>query len=275
MKKLIPTLEALVSGANRIVCGFLVVTAILFLAVTSAPARAQSGGFNSFDFDVPPGKSRIQPSTEVPYRSKPPAEVVRFELQAGDCRPVDCDSDRERMQLLENTPSIQAGDEGWYRFSVYLPQDTPNVDPTNLMLAEFKSMGSGQPSLLYEVRGARLIATLSNPEIVQTDRMHPVKPIMIKTISNNILGRWLDVVTHARWSRKADGLIEVYVDGSKVVEHRGPNIDEQATTQGFRYGLYRSFISRYQKIHHVTSLPTQVAYFSNVRKGGSRAEVGN
>ena len=41
----------------------------------------------------------------------------------------------------------------------------------------------------------------------------------------------------------------------------------------FKYGIYRSFISRYKKMKKTNALPTQVVYYDEIRRGNSIEEV--
>jgi hypothetical protein len=78
-------------------------------------------------------------------------------------------------------------------------------------------------------------------------------------------GRWTDVMIHLH-SRES-GLLEIYLDGER-----------KATSTGFirfrpqyyyvKYGLYRSFVSL-----HGGPMPTQLAFYDEVRIGNNRTSV--
>jgi hypothetical protein len=81
-------------------------------------------------------------------------------------------------------------------------------------------------------------------------------------------GRWHDIMVHARWSRDDDGLFDVFVNGDRRYQHEGPTMTADAVC--FKFGVYRSFISRNRGVAAAT---TQVAYYDAVRHGRTRADV--
>ena len=87
----------------------------------------------------------------------------------------------------------------------------------------------------------------------------------------DLRGRWHRIEVHARWSRDADGFMRVWVDGEAKVDHAGPTMD--AETVYFKYGVYRSFLSRYTTARNADAVPTQIAYYANVRRAATRAEL--
>jgi hypothetical protein len=58
----------------------------------------------------------------------------------------------------------------------------------------------------------------------------------------------------------------VWVNGQLKADIKGPNTIN-TTPVYFKYGIYRSFVSRVQ------NRPTQVLYFDEVRKGPTRESV--
>ena len=64
------------------------------------------------------------------------------------------------------------------------------------------------------------------------------------------------------------GFLKVYVNGGLKVAHKGRTMTTDMIY--FRYGVYRSFISRYRSNGADEIIPTQAAYFANVMKAEAR-----
>ena len=80
--------------------------------------------------------------------------------------------------------------------------------------------------------------------------------------------RWIDVVIHARWSATEQGFIHVFIDGQSKRYLSGPNMDG-ATRVYFDFGIYNAFVSEC----NCDTMPTQIVYFDDVRRGSTRGEV--
>ena len=61
--------------------------------------------------------------------------------------------------------------------------------------------------------------------------------------------------------------MDAWVNGEKKVEVARSSINFKPDTIYFKYGIYRSFVSRYKNIHG--SMPTQIAYYDEVRRGNT------
>jgi hypothetical protein len=234
----------------------------LVLAMWTSAALAQSG-LGSFDYI---GRRENRPAVQSGFTHPNGAEVTCFSLPGRSCSGVDCQTDRERAQLIQSTPDNLAGEAYRYAFSFYLPSDFADVRPANLMLWEVKPPGTGKPSAVIEIIDGHLQFSLSNPGVTQADVMNPERPTIIQRLGAIPRGRWTEISIDVRWSRGADGLLRVHHNGRRVVEHRGPNIDANSARQQVMYGLYRSFISRYLTAQGAAQTPLQQACFANVSR---------
>ena len=65
-------------------------------------------------------------------------------------------------------------------------------------------------------------------------------PTLTKTLSNmkSILSRYL---VHVKWSNQNDGILEIWKDGEKVVDQKGPNTFNDAKGPYFRMGIYKGW----------------------------------
>lgn len=84
---------------------------------------------------------------------------------------------------------------------------------------------------------------------------------------SDFAGRWHRIEVHAKWQRDATGFFRVWVNGRKKLDYSGSTMS--AETVYFRYGVYRSFISRYVTQFGATQVPAQTAYFANVERRSS------
>jgi hypothetical protein len=85
-------------------------------------------------------------------------------------------------------------------------------------------------------------------------------------------GRWTDILAHVRWAHTGEGRFEVWANGRKAYDYRGPTLSKGASVY-FKFGIYRAFVSKYMLAKRTVRLPVQVVYFDEIRRGKTRAEV--
>ena len=227
---------------------------VLMLIIASATAQAEE--FSPFRRSL---SDRPHGVTTVPGSRK--ESVQRFEVRPGDCTSRDCYRDRERSELGEVDASSRVGDEYWYEFSFYLPNDFPNIYPAKTALGQFHQKGVTSPPVLFQYGIPQGSGTPSYYlDLNQTKRGH--FPLINE---RSLRGRWHNIRVHARWSTAADGLIRVYVNGRLTADVVGPNTT-YANPIYFKYGVYRSFLSRYKSAYGSSDVPAQAALFRSVRK---------
>lgn len=200
---------------------------------------------------------------EDPTGTAPTPTVERFEVRPGDCGAdagwSDCAHDRERSELSQKDSRHPAGSTYWYGWSMYVPADYINVFPTKVDLGQFHQdkshpvwmfqNGDGGYSLDEQVRG-------------RSGRQ-------FKLIEDQGLrGTWHKIEVQAKWSRDADGVFKVWVNGVQKADYAGPTMSATATY--FKYGVYRSFMSRYRNAKGVKDVPGQTVYYANVRRSDTR-----
>jgi hypothetical protein len=194
----------------------------------------------------------------------------RFEVRPGDCywhRTLnDCINDRERSELKQNEPHEIVGEEYWYGWSIFFPNDYPNIFPTETALGQFKSNYVNAPVVMF----------LDFPngywmQFVQIRGRH-FQDSYLLIDEEELRGRWHDIVVHARWSNNDDGFIKVWVNDVLKANYSGA-LTRYINQIYFKYGVYRNGVSLYKLAENVDSVPTQVVYFDEVRKGRSREDV--
>jgi len=198
-----------------------------------------------------------------PTGTAPAKRVERFEVRAGDCGVSkgwsDCARNRERSELREGRPVSPAGSEAWYGWWFYLPETWPDVWPTKTVIGQFHQWRANVIWMFLNYRGGLWLDDMSGGG---TSRRIPL------IAAATLRGRWHRVEVHARWARDKTGFLRVWIDGVKKADLAGSTMT--ADTVYFRYGVYRSFVSRYERATGKTGVPTQWALFAKVRKAKTR-----
>jgi hypothetical protein len=240
------------------VCCLLVIAALL-----AACQTVDRGSFGSF--------MRSLNSTSYGYKvvadptgSAPTKMVERFEVQPGDCSAnrgwSDCANDRERSELSERDKSgMTLGTTRWYGWSLFVPEDYINVYPTKVALGQFHQHKSHTVWMFQNSSGGY---HLDDQVWGRTSRYYKLID------ENDLKGKWHRIEVHVKWSTKGEGFFKVWANGEQKVDYSGRTMDAIKTY--FKYGLYRSFLSKYKNAFGKNEVPGQVVYFANVRQSLSR-----
>ena len=74
-----------------------------------------------------------------------------------------------------------------------------------------------------------------------------------------------------------DELMQVWVNGNKKHEIANSPINFIPDSTYFKYGIYRSFVSRYknwkESVGQEAKLPTQIVYYDEIRAGKKKVDV--
>ncbi len=203
--------------------------------------------------------------------------VERFEVRAGDCgfQPNwnDCDTDRERSELSQRTHRQNEGDTYWYAWEIYFPEDYPSVYPAKTALGQFHQV-NGKPVFMFQnqthsVKGKNKAESggyhLDWHAKGKTNAFWPL------INEKDLRGQWHRIEVQAKWTKQSDGYFNVWVDGKQKVTFKGQTMEKDQVY--FKYGVYRSYISRYKEAHGEEKLPIQVVYYRNVMRGESREAI--
>ena len=200
---------------------------------------------------------------EDPTGSAPTELVERFEVRPGDCGSnsgwSDCANDRERSELSEKNKRSTLGTASWYGWSFYVPEDYVNIFPTKVALGQFHQEGSHPVWMFQNSSGGY---HLDDQVYGRTRRYYEL------INENDLRGKWHRIEVHAKWSKKEDGFFKVWVNGEQKVDYSGQTMT--GTKTYFKYGVYRSFMSRYKNAKGGNEVPGQLVYYTNVRRANSR-----
>ena len=189
--------------------------------------------------------------------------IERFEVRAGDCGSdpgwSDCANDRERSEITF-APDNSVGSEMWYGLNILVPKDYINVYPTKVDFFQFYQPDPNGPVWMFQNYGGGLYI---DRQVNHKDTI--IQPLMTAAELN---GKWHNVILHVKWSNGKDGLFEVYIDNVPKYAYTGPTLEGK--TVYFKYGIYRTYLTRYEAKFNVKALPTQVLYFNNVRRANTR-----
>lgn len=176
--------------------------------------------------------------------------AVRIEL-----RPGDYVSEGWRDELTDPYYA-RLGQELWYGFSTLIPADYPTDEDNSCMLAQWHDWTRPVPPMLANrYNKGTFYVTHDNAGIAQM--------ILYKDPAF-ARGVWHDFVYHARWSKGADGYIEGWIDGRKVVDFRGSTLYPGSKLGPyFKFGVYCTTDVR---VPHV-------AYHADFSRGNSFADV--
>jgi len=241
---------------------------------------------------------KIIDTKKEPFVPKPPSSVIeRFEVRDGDCAAwQDCLKEtgdgkgfRERSQLKEvyGRKDTHDGDEYWYTWSLYFPKDFKTIFPGEGGFGGFHEGKNMKVALKIVDRGDGLY--------VKSDHARNPYPTTNNTRYTKLVddkdlrGKWHTIKLHAKWSRSDKGFFKVWINGKKKIDYTG------RTTRGyglaFKYGVYRSHLDRFyedrkwkeqfklpadvpmEAFRNIPQaiIPTQVVYYSNVRRSNDEA----
>jgi hypothetical protein len=199
-----------------------------------------------------------------PTGSAPVDIVERFEVRPGDCfgndEWSDCEKDRERSELSERGVST-VGSTYWYGWDIYLPADYPNIYPTKTALGQFHQENGLAPSWMFQ----------NGEGGYHLDGQVGGKTRYYYTLitDEDLRGKWHRIELQVKWARDTTGFFRVWVDGDQKVNFSGATLESDTTY--LKYGVYRSFMSRYRTAKNVDDVPGQVALYANVKRANSRA----
>lgn len=245
----------------------LVIVTSFGLPSLSHAQRSQAKGFGSFAM-----QSAKKDYSYQRVRFQDGTRAERFEVRAGDCPrdTGDCASDRERVEFSQRGKRQPNGSQQWVAWSVYIPSDFPKQGRRMYTkLGQFHQEGNGGPRLLFELSDRSFFMNMKSPHVLDDDPMNPTGDFEFIDIASRsqMLGKWTRIMVNVRWSTGDDGFVHLFRNGKRIWSYAGPTTNT-SKPQYFKYGLYRSFVSRCGG-----PCPTLVAYYKDVKSGRDRKSV--
>jgi len=198
--------------------------------------------------------------------SAPTKLIERFEVRPGDCSANiggwdDCATDRERSEISQENKDIFIGNTEWYGWHLFVPKEHKDIWPTAVYMGQFHQVHA-KPAWMFYNRFDGYYLDYHVGKDFQFAKLLDIK---------DFLGQWNKIEVNAKWSDGNDGYFRVYVNGKLNVNFGGKTAS--ASKLYFKYGIYRSFVSRYKIVSHGKVPPTQIIYFTKVKRGSSRDSI--
>jgi hypothetical protein len=226
----------------------------IFIILSGLFLSACVGGGMSLTKSLPAnfkdyGHAIVKASDGHPVRDNETSR--RFEVRAGDCSSntgwSDCDNDRERHELKS---TIMRG-EKWVHWSIFLPEDYPNIYPVKVALAQFHQKKGHVVWMFQNHDGGYWVDNQTTGTTVHTRQI---------LTDEDMRGKWNDILVHVNWASTDKGFFRVYINGdSKPAYEWDGKTRSSGKTVYYKLGIYRTHVSRLPG-----DVPTQIVYYDNV-----------
>lgn len=143
--------------------------------------------------------------------------------------------------------------EAWYSFAVLFPSSGYEYDSQREVINQWYQHGS--PATSLRTYKDRLIIETGNT--IDSRKKIDLGPI--------IKDKWQEYVLHFIHSYGADGLIEIWHNGNKILSNQGGNMYDNVLPK-WKIGLYKAAFK-----HGTSLVKRRIIYFDNVRVGNSNA----
>jgi hypothetical protein len=165
-------------------------------------------------------QSKVEPerrSTFVPVARDGKHGIMLTTLPGDDQVHSSRDWERNDLQLSPSPEYCNEGQEEWWAVSFLLPDDYVVPKGMGLIMDFHDNASGGQANLNLlthsdELRLHGFYGDVKDPKEykVELGRLHR--------------NQWYDMVYHMKWSSKRDGFMEAWMNGRKVLVHRGPTL---------------------------------------------------
>ncbi len=245
----------------------------------------ESDSLDAFTFAVD-GKNNPAPAiVTAPVRHGNRAAAFRV-VRAPEGAPAQyrCEMVARAKGTRKNYLYQEIGREYWYGFSVFLPADWVFDDEPEIIAQWHGVPDDGEdwrnPPLAIRIqdRSYRLERhwdadriTFRRGQGIDPKRYDGSEEPPLGTCEGD-LGKWTDWVLHVRWDYRADGagFTELWKNGHKVFDRKGPNCFNDATGPFFRFGLYK-WPWRHPRAKRPSKTETRTTFHDEIRIGGAGA----
>ena len=239
-------------------------------------------GFEKHSFYNMPKKQHSYEYIKEKSAARAGSFYQRFELREGDCFPSpdggwnDCKTDRERFEFSSRPRQKPMGKQ-CYGYSLMLDENFQPVHPTNTDLGQVHQKGGpkGTAGGLKSFPPLIQIGAKNNDLYFGWHKLTGnANSVIDRRIDYNLAkisemkDVWTDISFCLDFENKK---MKAWVNGKKKVEINQSPINFTPEKIYFKYGIYRSFISRYKSIHG--KMPTQIVFYDEIRRGTSIEDV--
>ncbi len=220
------------------------VGSVLLVSASLGQAKDGFGKFLKEPINAP-GSYKFIPD---PTGQASTPKVHSFTIKPGKCSTAkhfsgasDCTFKSVRSQLFE--PNKKQPKEAWYAWNMYLPADFPvHTQQAATGLYSFAYWHNGYcPHVgIVSDTGSTSKLRLQTMKLL-TDGSDDCVPDKMMEIGDlkELRGKWLRFEVHTKWSAGADGVVDIFLNGTQVASHRGRTLT-QGRSKGnyFKYGVY-------------------------------------
>ena len=197
------------------------------------------------------------------------AKSARFELR--DTDPMISSGTRSEVTIVKD--AIQK--EMWYSFAVFFPADDFARDSGKELISQWHQAAdshlgekSQSPATHLVIKNDRFILdTGYNNEQISNG----VIPASRKRIDLGLVTKdtWHQFVIHFIHSYEADGLIEIWHNGNKILTHPGGNMYNNVDMPRWKLGIYKWKWNG----DETTDTRKRVLYFDNIKVGDQQVSL--
>lgn len=184
-------------------------------------------------------------SGNAPGITSSPTRAGKYAMKTS----LDRHKDKVPYRTEVSGPGSEVGKEYWYGFSIFLPAD---YVPDKIW--EIVAQWHGVPDFRIGENWRNPVMALSTNDgkwglVTRWDAKantfeggkRSYGGTKHYTLGPYLKEKWTDWVVHVKWSYRPDGILEVWKDGKRVVELKGPNAFNDKKGPYFKMGLYKGW----------------------------------
>ncbi|WP_207513896.1 polysaccharide lyase [Longitalea luteola] len=174
---------------------------------------------------------------------------ARFELRNSD--PETNGGTRAEISFFPFSANLNR----WYAYAIYAPSDKFKYDDEDDVITQWHQGGGETPALCLRILEDRLYMRILG-------KWHP--------LGAWVKDRWRSYVMHIKHSAYSDGLIEMWIDGEKVMHYVGANmykVGDDFDIPNMKFGIYKSTWNG----SGTSSTSSRVLYYDDIKMGNQYA----
>ncbi len=181
----------------------------------------------------------------------------RFELRDSD--PITSGGTRAEVLFPE-----QSNLHRWYGYSVYFPSADYARDSYTEIISQWHQGGGTSPSIALEIKDDRYNVVIPSG----ASGTGSTQRIDIGAVAKNT---WNQFAFHIKHSSGSDGLLEIYLNGKKILSRSGSNMYSlsSASAPRWKVGIYKWKWNDSK----TTDTKKRVLFYDNVRIGNEKASL--